>query len=61
MELCDQNNTHFVLRIRVWWFHGAPDIERVHLKFCKTVLGVKATVQNDCIYGELNRLPLKDS
>ena len=40
-------------------FHDAPDIERVQLKFCKTVLGVKPTVQNDLIYGELNRLPMK--
>ena len=43
----------------VWGFHDAPDIERVQLKFCKTVLGVKSTVQNDFIYGELNVLPMK--
>ena len=29
----------------------------VYSKFGKTVLGVKSTVQNDFIYGELNRLP----
>ena len=43
----------------VWGFHDAPDIDRVQLKFCKTVLRVKSTVQNDFIYGKLNRLPVK--
>ena len=48
-----------MLRIRGVGFHDAPYIERVQLKFGKTVLGVKSTVQNDFIYGELNRLPVK--
>ena len=39
----------------VWGFHDAPDIERVQLKFCKTVLGVKSSVQNDFVYGELDK------
>ena len=43
----------------VWGFHDALVIERVQLKFCKTVLVVKSTVQNDFIYGELNRLSMK--
>ena len=30
-------------------------IERVHLQFCKRLLGVKKTTQNDFIYGELGR------
>ena len=43
----------------VWGFHAAPNIERVHLKFCKSILGVKSSTQNNFIYGELNRQPMK--
>ena len=43
----------------VWGFHDAPEIEKVHLKFCKNILGVKTSVQNDFVYGELHRLPMK--
>ena len=42
----------------VWGFHPAPAVERVHLKFCKRMLCVKTTTQNDFIYGELGRMPL---
>ena len=30
-------------------------MERVHLQFCKRLMGVKKTTQNDFIYGELGR------
>ena len=43
----------------VWGFHQAPNIEQVHLKFCKNVLGVKKCTQNDFVYGELDRLPMQ--
>ena len=39
----------------VWGFSQANAIERVHLQFCKRLLGVKKTTQNDFIYGELGR------
>ena len=39
----------------VWGFQKADAIEKVHMKFCKSVLGVKKTTQNDFIYGELGR------
>ena len=42
----------------VWGFHKAPNIERVHLNFCKRILQVKRTTQNDFIYGELGRHPM---
>ena len=42
----------------VWGFHQARDIERVHLSFCKRVLGVKKSTQNDFIYGLLGRMPM---
>ena len=30
-------------------------IERIHLQFCKRLLGVKISTQNSFIYGELGR------
>ena len=33
-----------------------PVVERMHLKFCKQLLGVKQT-KNDFVYGELGRYP----
>ena len=39
----------------VWGFHKASTVETVHLQFCKKVLGVKRSTQNDFIYGELGR------
>ena len=43
----------------VWGFHPAPDIERIHTKFCKKILGIKKSTQNDFVYGELGRLPMQ--
>ena len=43
----------------IWGFSNSNMIERVHLQFCKTLLGVKRTTQNDFVYGELGRLDLK--
>ena len=37
----------------------ANNIERVHLQFCKSLLGVKRSTQNDFIYGELGRINYK--
>ena len=34
--------------------------ERVYLQFCKKLLGVKKFTQNDFVYGELGRVPLKN-
>ena len=33
-------------------------IESVHLKFCKYILGLKSSVNNNFIYGELGRYPV---
>ncbi len=43
----------------VWGFNHSNQIERVHLQFCKRLLGVKITTQNDFIYGELGRVSLR--
>ena len=39
----------------IWGFQKGDVIERLHMKFCKTILGVKKSTQNDFIYGELGR------
>ena len=39
----------------VWGFCHGKQIERVHMLFCKQLLGVKTSTQNDFIYGELGR------
>ncbi|MCG8048238.1 MAG: reverse transcriptase family protein [Candidatus Thiodiazotropha endolucinida] len=39
----------------VWGFKQANRIERVHLQYCKKLLGVKKTTQNDFVYGEFGR------
>ena len=53
-DICIQIN----YACEVWGFHTALDIERVHLNFCKRVLGVKRTTQNDFVYGILGRVPM---
>ena len=40
----------------VWGFCQAQAVERVHMQFCKKILGVKKTTQNDFVYGELGRV-----
>ena len=42
----------------VWGYNKADCVEKVHLSFCKNILGVRKTTQNSFIYGELGRTPL---
>ena len=37
-------------------FHNSSSKETIHLQFCKKILGVKQSTQNDFIYGELGRM-----
>ena len=39
----------------VWGFNKGKDIERTHLQFCKRILAVKQSIQNDFVYGDLGR------
>ena len=39
----------------VWRFIQAPAIERVHLRFFKTILRVETSTTNDLVYAELGR------
>ena len=41
-------------------FSKADNIERTHLQFCKHLLGVKVQTQNNFVYGELGRVPLRN-
>jgi len=47
--------------VRFWGFVEGTQIERVHMQFCKKLLGVKKSTQNDFIYGEMGRLSHKAS
>jgi len=42
----------------VWGFCKSNDIERVHLKYCKSVLGVKQSTCTAAVYSELGRYPI---
>jgi hypothetical protein len=42
----------------IWGIHNTTDIEKVHLRFCKKILGVKNSTPNIAVLGELGRYPL---
>ena len=42
----------------VWGLFNSPQLERVHLNFCKELLGVRTQTQNNFVYGELGRTSL---
>ena len=42
----------------IWGFCKGKNMEALHLRFCKYVLGVKITTSNAGVYGELGRYPL---
>ena len=42
----------------VWGYEPRDEIETVHLKFCKYILGVGTTTPNVAVLGELGRFPI---
>ena len=42
----------------IWGFHKADDVEKVHVRFLKQILGVRLQTSNIAVYGELGRFPL---
>ena len=42
----------------VWGFNRGVHVERIHTGFCKRLLGVKSSTQNNFIYGETGRISL---
>lgn len=43
----------------VWGFHKGDNCERLHLDYCKRLLGVKKSTCSAMVYTELGRVPLK--
>ena len=43
----------------MWGFVKGLPIERVHLQYCKQILGVKRCTQNDFVYREIGRVTIK--
>jgi hypothetical protein len=44
----------------VWGFHKSPEIERVHIEYCKRILNVRTCTPNAITYYELGRYPMFD-
>ncbi|MCG7875093.1 MAG: reverse transcriptase family protein [Candidatus Thiodiazotropha endolucinida] len=42
----------------VWGIYGYDHIDKVHIKFCKKLLGVRTQTPNYAVYGDLGRFPL---
>ena len=42
----------------VWGIFGYDHIDKIHIKFCKNLLGVRAQTSNFTIYGDLGCSPL---
>ena len=42
----------------IWGFENKKLIEKIHLQFCKKILGVRSTTPNFMVYWELGRFPL---
>ena len=42
----------------VWGLYDYQHIDKIHIKFCKILLGVRQQTPNCAVYGELGRFPL---
>ena len=42
----------------VWGIYNFTDVDKIHIRICKNIFGVKQQTPNACIYGELGRYPL---
>ena len=43
----------------IWGFENKNIIEKIHLQFCKKILGVRTSTPNFVVYGELGRYPIE--
>ena len=43
----------------VWGLNKGTEVEKLHLEFCKRLLGVKKSTCNIVVYFELGRIPLE--
>ena len=42
----------------VWGLYDYSCIDKIHIKFCKIILGVRQQTPNYSVYGEFGRFPL---
>jgi hypothetical protein len=42
----------------VWGLYNFKDVDKLNLRFCKYILGVKKQTPPSAVYGELGRIPL---
>jgi hypothetical protein len=49
----------FLNECEIWGFGNNDVLEKVHLKFCKMILNLKASTPNYMMYGELGRYPVE--
>ena len=42
----------------VWGVYNFKEVDKLHIKFCKYILGVRQQTPNMAVYGELGRVPL---
>lgn len=42
----------------VWGIYDIKDIDKIHIKFCKYILGVRQQTPNLAVFGELGRYPM---
>ena len=51
-------NTDLSYACKMWGFYKSKEIERIHLKYLKSILNVKTTTFSASVYGELGCYPL---
>ena len=42
----------------VWGVYNFKEVDKLHIRFCKNLFGVRQQTPNMAVYGELGRLPL---
>ena len=42
----------------VWGYENTKQLEKLHLQFCRNILGIRTTTPNFMTYGELGRTPI---
>ena len=42
----------------IWGYHEGPDVEIIHSKLCRKILGVRRSTNREALYGELGRIPM---
>ena len=48
----------FTYGCEIWGYENTKQLEKLHLQFCRNILGVRTTTPNFMTYGELGRTPI---